>query len=536
MSNYTIGNGTIKNIANAIRAQEKSSGTISVADFASRVAALKPTTKKEGDIDNVNTKYYGINASTISALGNAIKAQDGLTGPVSGFAQRILDLYYHWIRPSDWPNYDYVTRDDDTIYFTVDARNAKSVKRYLSFLSDQEILYHQEPLSNNFIADSGTPPYVYGARYTTIDKGYIDEDGYHIISSQSGGSWNNIRSQSVYNEPYDYIVFRIRSNNDTYKKIHTLKLDPSKCDAKVIEVWGKAQYMFKSVLVTPDTIAYDVNTRGYLFPNATYQCILPLPPFGYCGGTSLEYINLNNIDWDAIFIYGDTTNNWQYYPGDAYLPRGYFSHIFENVGNSITSVDLSYFQNKTLLCTRTGFSYCIYGTKVEEIVFPTCTFDLTKLPSASNYDPIFSFYAFANNTELITLDLSHVTINLHSPYQTSKFSNMINGCSKLTTLYLPTIVNGYDYMTWNTAFKNAPLLEEIYGIPDLYASKTAYTCDMTGSSSISRNTMLRIFNNVSNASSSSNKMSISIDTAVDARLSTADKAIWTGKGHSIFVY
>lgn len=92
MSDYTIGNGTIKNIANAIRAQEGSSGTISVADFASRVAALTPRGPVTGDISNVNTKYYGVNASTISALGNALKEQDGLTGPVSGFAQRILDL------------------------------------------------------------------------------------------------------------------------------------------------------------------------------------------------------------------------------------------------------------------------------------------------------------------------------------------------------------------------------------------------------------------------------------------------------------
>lgn len=92
MSDYTIGNGTIKNIANAIRAQEGSSGNIQVSDFASRIAAIVPTTQKTGDIANINTEYYGITNNTILAIGNAIKGQDGQSGPVSGFARRILEL------------------------------------------------------------------------------------------------------------------------------------------------------------------------------------------------------------------------------------------------------------------------------------------------------------------------------------------------------------------------------------------------------------------------------------------------------------
>ena len=125
MSNsYTIGNGTILNIANAIRAQEGSSGTISVADFANRIAAIVPDTRKTGDISNPNTEYYGIDAATILAIGNALKGQDRITGPVSGFAQRILNLHSSesWDRPDYLPNYDYINRtNEDAIYLTVQA-------------------------------------------------------------------------------------------------------------------------------------------------------------------------------------------------------------------------------------------------------------------------------------------------------------------------------------------------------------------------------------------------------------------------------
>ena len=149
---------------------------------------------------------------------------------------------------------------------------------------------------------------------------------------------------------------------------------------------------------------------------------------------------------------------------------------------------------------------------------------------------MLSVSTFANCDELTVLDLSNVTINLNYPINdSSQFTNTVNGCSKLQTLYLPTIVNGYDYIRWTSTFKGAPLLENIYGIPDIYATKAAYLCDMRGSSSISRDTMLTIFNNVSNAVGGSDHMYIDIDSAVNARLSAADKAIFTGKGHTIFV-
>lgn len=493
MSDYTIGNGTLLNIANALRAQEGSSGTIPVADIATRIAALEPEDKKTGSIDNPNTSYYGISSSTISAIGNALKGQDDLTGPVSGFAQRILNLCRHWVRPSGWPDYTKVDRsNDDAVYFTIDTES--------------------ESTQNINIACFSWYGYDYRAgRQSTVNdieitRGYIDSTGYHVVETLN-------YSYGRYTVPTDagkYIVMRIQS------KENAKLLSVSITNGQVLEAWGHAQHLRLANFNARTLISWDILCEGYVTENQEVHALNQ--QWGTANsGCALQNINFDGINWNLV--------------SQITLTNSYVL----NYVSYIKQLDLSMFANKTLHIGSTTYTQLFSHIPLKKVIIPTMTL---VLENNSEFSEVFA------NTELSgVLDLSNVTIIRDNENQTyiNRVRNWFNS-TRITTLYCPTFTSIVpNKTTFSHYFSGMSYCEEIYNVPDFYVKTTTSgntTQYITKSPNLSRETLVRIFNKMSALAEPSGGETyvaniVSIPTGLMSKLTTADIAILTDKGHTL---
>lgn len=521
MSDYTIGNGTLLNIANAIRAQEGSSSPIQVSDFANRIANFHLSTSKTGDISNQNTEFYGITANSISSIGNAIKAWDELTGPVSGFAQRILNLNRTWHRPSTWPNYNYIDRTNaDAIYFTVDTR--ESSEDY--FRIDYRCWDSADSNNSTVIA--------------TIERGYIDSSGFHAVSTDT--NMNSPYSTLVPTNEGDYVVYKVTPINTT-KKLASVGVRTD-CTAKIVEIWGRAQHLhqFWKVSKATDLISFDVLLEGYTsMPNH----IIKELKFGSSVNFTnvIENINFDGINWNNIIAYsGNAVNVTPFY--DAL----YLYQLLIGV-NYIDSIDLTPYANSTIYFYTQAMppSFCFsYMSSLKDFTVPTLTLNFGN--GLDNFSNVF--YGDTNlEGNSGVLDLSNVTIIFQHTNGYISIDNWFYMCTKLNTIYLPNFTFAINNRCrWRYTFFTIPNVTEIYNVPDLYyrdSSSSTFPINsvyFTGSTSLSRATMLRFFNAISAKPADTSRThysttNIIISQEVADRLTTADIAILSNKGHTLSV-
>lgn len=535
MSDYTIGDGTLINIANAIRAQEGSVNYIPVSNFASRISALEPDEAVTGDISNQNNEFYGVTANTISAIGNAIKSKDNLTGPVSGFAQRILNLHNDWVRPSDWPNYNYVDRtSEDAIYFTV--KQDPSETTTFQIVTDSTYGASGRIYSSCYQNTSNNNNYFYEITNSnlsvTLEKGYIDSSGFHAIDVYRTTDITTEKTIAIGN---GYEVWRVASNSNT-RQIRTLAISRL-ATAPVVEIWGRTPYAQFLNILDSAVESFDVLFEwNEIFTN--YR--LKQSPFFFVYNSTLgnktvglnfnlKHINLNTVNWEDILCNSNTDFEYtQLIPGSQ--------------NKIVNPLDLSFLNNKTIYLNKAS-QYAIRnifaGLYLKELVFPTvtviCRGDYPNSPVATVNKLIDIFYRarFTNK-----LDLSKMTIQFsglgtyQSYYELSGFLHFIN----TPTVYFPTIEvpsGDENKVVFNETFMNMST-EEIYNVPDIMCKIAGYaTTRFDYSYNLSRATMVRFFNKMSNMVNVSN--TIVIESTVNNRLLPEDIAILTNKGHTLSV-
>lgn len=538
-SDYTIGNGTITNIANAIRAQEGSVGTIQVSDFANRISAIVPTTQKTGDISNINTEYYGISANTISAIGNAIKYQDGESGPVSGFARRILALIGEtpWERPSEWPDYDKLGDTDDAIFLTVDTtlittNNKLGVdsKTLVGSYDNWFTGYRFWDNSNGEPADT----YVTANTGLRVERGHITNQGAFAVDEvPSLSTWTRNRDKAIYWEvPTDqgrYLVYKLYgiANNVRYfwDTLHIQQQFGESSNAGiVIEAWGRANYMTNMSITNRNLVSFDVKC-----PGTASKHLKRYPVYSYkqYDSTTALYPSLVNYNIKALKIYPA-----RYSSGGTLLKILYFKDLHN--------------LNRTLDFTKMEVpSGTIYYTD-DDLGRHVATFDgsgFTKIKFAprtlswqnndSNRQMLTSFSRMPNCTRL---DLSPITIEIWNRSETQQlYFDSTFEYSALEEITCPTIILHGGYVSYFSTFRYCSNLKEIYNVPDVNTGKTnSYrTIDIQSSSNLSRDTVLRFFNTVSTAIDASNFVTFKFNSNLQNRLTNEDIAIATDKGHTV---
>lgn len=138
-----------------------------------------------------------------------------------------------WVRPSEYPNYDYIDRTDmEAVFFTYDCRYAKSKPDILDYSA-----------ITVFVPSSG--------KYK-LDRGYIDEDGFHVIDTQqytSGTSAQLTLPNDI--DANDYIVYRVTAVGGTSAHITVLTFgqypgtqqsNTSLCQ-RCVEIYGRLPYV-----------------------------------------------------------------------------------------------------------------------------------------------------------------------------------------------------------------------------------------------------------------------------------------------------
>lgn len=553
-NNYTIGNGTLLNIANAIRAQEGSSGEISVSDFADRIAALIPDTRKTGDISNPNTEYYGVDAATILAIGNALKDQDHLSGPVSGFAQRILNLRGEsWNRPSYLPNYDYIDRsNEDAIYLTVQAPT-DSTRKLLKL--ELEAWYESYNSGTYRVAATSDESQF------VVQRGYIDVNGFH-----ENGRHTSYTSITVPSNEGNYLVYRITTANPGYylKKVlnkwRGAQADASTwaTQAHIIEVWGHADCASELGVRDQYTLSWDVICRGgsqQHFPRVTNFSYPILKSFDY-GRIAFEenyqydyvvptpssLINLEFMNWNKINL-TDMFNKLSYiYGSNTSYGLGFmFSRC------SVAQTNTNIFKNKTI---KPKVNYWMfYKNASTQITFPVCTF-IIENELYTGRDLLYGWFGSCNN--LTTVNMSNVTLEV-GMYAANGGSfqlgeAMFDDTPNLQTVYLPTLTGRTISSSSSPLFKTCGLfnqysssgirhttgVSEVYNTWDLFYHKKSASSDWSAAPNLSEATMVRFFNSTS-ATTDTQHLTITISQSVANRLSAADIAIFTNKGHTLTI-
>jgi hypothetical protein len=558
MNNYTIGNGTIKNIANAIRAQQGGSEDIQVSDFASRIAAIVPDTRKTGDISNPNTEYYGIDSATVLAIGNALKEQDKLTGPVSGFAQRILNLHGEsWDRPSYLPNYDYIDRtNEDAIYLTVQAPTDSTTK-YLKLELEAWYEYYK---NGAYVLSSTADDSQF-----LVQRGYIDANGFH-----ENGRHTYFSSITVPGDEGNYLVYRISTVNEGYylkKVLNSWRYAQANAStwatqAHIIEVWGHADCASELGVRDQYTLSWDVICRGgsqQHFPHLhrTYEFDYPiLKSFDYGRIASEEHyqydyvvptpsslINLEFMNWNKINL-TDMFNKLSYVYGSN-SPSG-LGHMFSRCTASQTNTNI--FKNKTIK-PKVNYSM-FYKNASTQITFPICTF-IIENASYETRSLLEGWFDSCNN--LTTVNMSNMTVEVGS-YSTNGGTvaigeAMFDDTPKLQTVYLPTLTGrrpastsypllktcGIFYQYWNNSDeRHTTGVSEVYNTWDLFFHKKTASSDWSAAPNLSEATMVRFFNSTS-ATTDTQHLTITVSQSVANRLSPEDIAIFTDKGHTLTI-
>ena len=134
-----------------------------------------------------------------------------------------------WVRPSDWPNYDVIDRTNmEAIFFTYSCIDA--IESYASFS----------------VSTSGSGNYL-------VERGYIDADGFHAISSSSVAS-NTVFSERLPIDEGNYIVYKVSPETDVDHLAYIDMVKPTQItDAhdiihslqRCVERWGRAPYMLR---------------------------------------------------------------------------------------------------------------------------------------------------------------------------------------------------------------------------------------------------------------------------------------------------
>lgn len=554
MSDYTIGNGTLLNIANAIRAQQGGNEDIQVSDFASRITDIVPDTRKTGDISNPNTKYYGIDSATILAIGNALKEQDKLTGAVSGFAQRILNLHGEsWDRPSYLPNYDYIDRtNEDAIYLTVQAPPASATK-YLELELEAWYEYYR----NGVYSLSSTND----DSQFLIQRGYINESGFH----ENGRHTSSFDYISVPSNEGNYLVYRISTVNEGYylKKVLNQWRDRSADastwakQAPIIEVWGHADCASELGIRDQYTLSWDVICRGGTqqhFPNITKTYNFDYPilksfdygriameenhQYDYVVPTPSSAINLEFMNWNKINLTDMFTKLTSIYGSDS--PYG-LGHLFARCSASQTNTNI--FKNK-IIKPKNNY-YMFYKNASTQITFPICTF---VVENELYTDQTFLRSWFSSCNKLTTVNMSNMTIEVGiysmsgGTYQIGE--NMFDNTPNLQTVYLPTLTGrkpssaSYPLLKtcgiFNQSSEHTTGVSEVYNTWDLFYHKKTASSNWSSAPNLSEATMVRFFNSTS-ATTDTQHLTITVSQSVASRLSAEDIAIFTDKGHTLTI-
>ena len=176
----------------------------------------------------------------LTAVADAIRAKGGTNAALAfpgGFVDAIHAISVGtggatdegWVRPSDWPNYDVIDRTDmEAIFFTYSCID--TIESYASFS----------------VSTSGSGNYL-------VERGYIDADGFHAISSSSVAS-NTVFSERLPIDEGNYIVYKVSPETDVDHLAYIDMVKPTQItDApdiihslqRCVERWGRAPYMLR---------------------------------------------------------------------------------------------------------------------------------------------------------------------------------------------------------------------------------------------------------------------------------------------------
>ena len=132
-----------------------------------------------------------------------------------------------WQRPADWPNYDFIDRTgQEVLFLTYDCRYA---------IADADI-------------EDWMAIYAKGTTGYKVERGYIDSDGFHAVSSSDMAS-GSVYLENLPTNEGNYVVYRVTPGAaDGHLTIVTMtRPDGASNDAlyaqHCIERWGRLPYV-----------------------------------------------------------------------------------------------------------------------------------------------------------------------------------------------------------------------------------------------------------------------------------------------------
>lgn len=464
------------------------------------------------DIAHAIEQVNGIVAAQNAALQSVKTALEGKAA-VGGSSGGGINYGKPWVRPSNFPNYDYIDRtNEEALYLTYDCTVAKAfpdVPQYASFA-------------------------IGGSTAGVIEQGYVDSTGFHAETTYSTSDFSldsNTVAIQLPTSGRDFVVFRITPSGSSHITVFTFITRDGKYSGTdyrcqyCVEAWGRLPnadgwgygwayanggviYLESIDIIAPMMQAVKGINTCYNLKNFKVRCAT-----GNLGGQFQRCHTLTSVDlsdWNTSI----TTT---------------MSNFFDSC-YSLVAVDLSMWDVSKVTNMRSMFNYCLglvsldlHGWDVSKAENMDALFGNTQMlqkldisgwsPSAvTNINNLFT------NCVLSALDLSG--------WDTSKVtvaSGAFHGCNTLTSLKL----TGW---TLNTGTNVANMFRYCSSLTDFYPGTFYVSYSFSDSPNLSLDSLARIIEALPTVTTS---QTLTLHATAKAKLTEEQIATANTKGWTI---